>query len=132
MDMSGFEICIPMQGRGSPALSVTENGVTFNAQVTTLLRFPEYVQLLVNRNSKQAALRVCEKNADGALKFYKRKIQHGADVYSIRWNSQSVKDIVMQLIGTTEIGYGFRVKGRLIEPGLVLFDMSNAKRIGSK
>ena len=106
-----------MQGRGSPALSVTENGVTFNAQVTTLLRFPEYVQLLVNRNSKQAALRVCEKNADGALKFYKRKVQHGMDVYSVRWNSQGVKDTVMQLIGTAEIGYGFRVKGRLIDKG---------------
>ena len=54
------------------------------------------------------------------------------DVYSVRWNSQGVRDTVMQLIGTAEIGYGFRVKGRLIEPGLVLFDMSNAKRIGSK
>ena len=132
MDMSGFEICIPMQGRGSPAFSITENGVTFNARVTILLLFPEYVQLLVNRNSRQVVLRSCKENANGAIKFYKRKIQHGMDVYSIRWNSQSVKDIVMQLIGTTEIGYGFRVKGRLVEPGLVLFDMSNAKRIGSK
>ena len=132
MDMSGFEIYIPMQGRGTPCLSITENGVTFNARVTILLLFPEYVQLLVNRNSRQVVLRSCKENANGAIKFYKRKIQHGTDVYNVRLNSQSVKDIMMQLIGTTEIGYGFRVKGSLVEPGLVLFDMSNAKRIGSK
>ena len=47
---------------GIPYVSVTKNGVTFNKAVIMKLDYPEYIQLLINENTKQIVVLPCTKD----------------------------------------------------------------------
>lgn len=82
MDLSGFSAFDFSEG--VPYFSVTLNGLTFNKAVVLKLGSPAYVRLLINEESRQVVLQVCEETTPKATTFYKPK-KNG--VLSVRWSS---------------------------------------------
>ena len=122
MDLSGFSAFDFSEG--VPYFSVTLNGLTFNKAVVLKLGSPAYVRLLINEESRQVALQVCEEATPKAVAFYKPK-KNG--VLSGRWSSQDLVATFKRLLENDFQEHGYRVDGELIEDGLMLFDLNSAK-----
>ena len=112
MDLSGFSAFDFSEG--VPYFSVTLNGLTFNKAVVLKLGSPAYVRLLINEESRQVVLQVCEGTTPKATTFYKPK-KNG--VLSVRWSSQDLVATFKRLlendfrehgIGVFEV-VGFRI-----------------------
>ena len=58
---------------GIPYISITKNGIRFSKGVVMKLKYPQYVIFLINENSQQIALQVCDKKTPNATVFYKQK-----------------------------------------------------------
>lgn len=121
MDLTGFVAFDFSQG--VPYFSITANGLTFNKAVTMKLGLPAYARLLINAEAKQVALQACDEKTPQAIPFYKPK-KNG--VLSIRWNSQDLLATFKELLDS-DLQHGFRVDGKLIENGLMLFDLKEAR-----
>ena len=67
MDLSGFSAFDFSEG--VPYFSVTLNGLTFNKAVVLKLGSPAYVRLLINEESRQVVLQVCEETTPKATTF---------------------------------------------------------------
>ena len=122
MDLSGFSAFDFSEG--VPYFSVTLNGLTFKRSVVLKLGSPTYVRLLINEESRQVALQVCEETTPKAVAFYKPK-KNG--VLSVRWSSQDLVATFKRLLENDFQEHGYRVDGELIEDGLMLFDLNSAK-----
>ena len=69
------------------------------------------------------ALQACEETTPQAIQFYRQK-KNGA--FSVRWNSQDLLATFKDLL-KSDLQHGFRVDGKLVEPGLMLFDLEDAR-----
>ena len=121
MDLTGFVAFDFTQG--VPYFSITSHGLTFNKAVAMKLGLPAYARLLINAEAKQVALQACEETTPQAIQFYRQK-KNG--VFSVRWNSQDLLATFKDLL-QSDLQHGFRVDGKLVEPGLMLFDLENAR-----
>ena len=122
MDLAGFQ---PFDfSLGVPSVSITGHGVTFNKSTVLKLGSPEYVRLFINRNSKQIAVRVCEKSDTNAVRFYRQK---KSGVMSVRWNHGGLLWELRALLGTDPKSHGFRIYGEQTDRDTVLFDLNAAK-----
>ena len=110
MDLTGFTAFDFSQG--VPYFSITANGLTFNKAVTMKLGLPAYARLLINAEATPQA-----------IPFYRPK-KNG--VLSIRWNSQDLLATFKELLDS-DLQHGFRVDGKLVENGLMLFDLKGAR-----
>lgn len=110
---------------GVPYFSVTQNGITFNKAVTLKLGTPEYVQLLINANSKQVALRACDESEKNATPYYRKKDNR---ILSVRWNGRDLINTLGEIMGCDFKLKGYRVEGVLLrEENAMLFDLNQAK-----
>lgn len=121
MDLTGFTAFDFSQG--VPYFSITANGLTFNKAVTMKLGLPAYARLLINAETKQVALQACSEETPQAIPFYRPK-KNG--VLSIRWNSQDLLATFKDLLDS-DLQHGFRVDGKLVENGLMLFNLKGAR-----
>lgn len=121
MDLTGFTAFDFSQG--VPYFSITANGLTFNKAVTMKLGLPAYARLLINAETKQVALQACGEETPQAIPFYRPK-KNG--VFSIRWNSQDLLATFKDLLDS-DLQHGFRVDGKLVENGLMLFNLKEAR-----
>lgn len=121
MDLTGFVAFDFSQG--VPYFSITANGLTFNKAVAMKLGLPAHARLLINTEAKQVALQACEETTPQAIQFYRQK-KNGA--FSVRWNSQDLLATFKDLL-KSDLQHGFRVDGKLVEPGLMLFDLEDAR-----
>ena len=71
MDLSGFSAFDFSEG--VPYFSITQNGLTFNKAVVLKLGSPAFVRFLINEETHQVALQVCEESAPKAVAFYRPK-----------------------------------------------------------
>ena len=60
---------------GVPSASITPNGVTFNRSVVIKMNYPEHVVLMVNKETKQIAIKVCTAETQRAVTFYKQQAE---------------------------------------------------------
>ncbi len=112
---------------GSPYLSVTKNGITFNKSVILKLNKPEFVVFLINKETRQVAIQVCEKETPNATKFFKEK---KSGVLSVRWNGKDLLNTVNEMMSWDLDKSTYRVDGvMLIEDNAMLFDLSKANEI---
>ena len=123
MNMEGFVLFDVDEG--IPAITVTENGVTFNKTVVKLLGNPDYVRLFVNEETRQLALQVCEKDAPKSARFY---TENKRGVFGIRWNKGGLNRLVRKLYAETTAN-GFHVDGTLMDDKMIVFDFRNARAI---
>lgn len=111
---------------GVPYVSITKNGVTFNKAVIMKLDYPAYVQLLINPNSKQIAIKVCSANDQNSTPFFKKK--ESSNILSVRWNIKDLLNTLQEITGWDLSRDGYRVDGTLVkEEGAMLFDLNNHK-----
>ena len=70
--LKGFSVVgVSAEESKNPVLTVTAGGLHFNKEAVKLLGNPDYVRVLINESSSQAAVQVCDRDADGAVKFNK-------------------------------------------------------------
>lgn len=110
---------------GSPYLTVTDNGVSFNKSALDKLGYAEFVKLLINEETHMVALQVCDENDPDKIGFLKGKSK---DTPNVRWNYH---DFVVQLQGwmkgTEFEGIGFKVPGQFYsEENVLLFNFQEA------
>ena len=111
---------------GVPYVSITKNGVTFNKAVIMKLDYPAFVQLLINPENKQIAIRVCGEGDHNSTAFYKKK--ENSNVLSVRWNVKDLLNTLQEITGWDLSMYGYKVDGTLLkEEGAMLFDLNNGK-----
>ena len=122
MDLSGFSAFDFSEG--VPYFSITQNGLTFNKAVVLKLGSPAFVRFLINEETHQVALQVCEESAPNAVAFYRPK-KNG--VLSVRWSSQDLVSTFKRLLANNFQEHGYRIDGELVENGLMLFSLNAAK-----
>lgn len=111
---------------GVPYVSITKNGVTFNKAVIMKLDYPSFVQLLINPESKQIAIKACAEGDQNSTSFFKKK--ENSNVLSVRWNVKDLLNTLQEITGWDLSSDGYRVDGTLIkEEGAMLFDLNNGK-----
>lgn len=126
MDLTGFVVFDFSEG--VPYFTVTPYGVTFNKSTVLKLGLPAYVRVLINEKTKQVALQACEKTDPQAVRFYR---QNKRKVLMIRFSSHSLLKTFKDLF-QSDLRQGFRVEGKLVEPGLVLFDLEKARPLDGR
>ena len=111
---------------GVPYVSITKNGVTFNKAVIMKLDYPAFVQLLINPEGKQIAIKSCAEGDQNSTSFFKKK--ETSNVLSVRWNVKDLLNTLQEITGWDLSSDGYRVDGTLIkEEGAMLFDLNNGK-----
>ena len=109
---------------GVPYASFTSHGVTFNKSVTMKLDYPEYVLLLINPNTQQIALQVCEKETPNATAYYRKKKN---EILSVRWNGKDLLNTIEGITGWKLTQESYRVEGILYpEERAMIFDLTKA------
>ncbi len=112
---------------GAASASITPNGVTFNKSVVIKLGCPKYAQLLINKQLKQIAVRVCDKEDAKAYEFYSFPPEV-RPVRSVRWNHKDLLNSLSELMDWDLKKVTHRVDGKLLpEENAMLFDLTTAK-----
>lgn len=110
---------------GVPYVSVTKNGVTFNKAVIMKMNYPEHVRLLINAESQQFAIQVCDESTENSTTFYKTKSK--SKVLSVRWNAKDLLNTIEKITGWKLETESYRINGTQIpEENAMLFDLSKA------
>ena len=113
---------------GVPYVSVTINGVSFNKSVVLKLNYHEYVVLLINEESKQIAIQVCDRDTPNAVQFY--KVKKNPNLISVRWNGRDLINTLQTMMGWSLKNNGYRVDGVLLkEERAMLFDLNKAEEL---
>ena len=112
---------------GAPYASITKNGITFNKSVIIKLGYPAKVQLLMNEDAKQLAVKVCDEAAEGAADFYK---ENERKILSVRWSGRDLMNTIGEMTGWNFAAESYRVEGKLLrDEKAVLFDLSTATEL---
>lgn len=109
---------------GVPYASFTPNGITFNKSVTLKLGEPEYVRFLINAETRQVALQVCEADDKNATVFYRPK---ASGALSVRWNARDLLNTLERIMGWNLKDASYRADGVLLrDERAIVFDLSKA------
>ena len=111
---------------GSPYVSITNNGITFNKAVVIKLGYQRYVVLLVDAEGKRIAVQACSDTTTNAIAFYKEK---KSKVICVRWNGRDLLNTIQEITGwKLKQSGGYRVDGILLkEENAILFDLKEAR-----
>lgn len=119
-----------------PFASFTENGLTFSKNSVELLGAPAYVELFINADSRQFAIKAVEGSANGkatkpksksAIHFYNHKDSNKRSWSLTRWNNKTFIDPIEAMLpeGTNprRHGHGVRIKGTYYpEENCIIYD----------
>lgn len=112
---------------GMPSVSFTSNGTSFSKAAVAKLEYPRFVQLLLNDETKQMAIVVCEKDVVGASPFMRESRKNKSIV---RWNNRDFLRTIEKLMGWDLDQNGYRVYGDyIVEERAILFDLKTAEQI---
>ncbi len=111
---------------GVPTMSITKNGVAFNKAAIHKLKSPSFVEIFINYDTKQFAIKTCDENNQNAQKFVSDKTSN-KDVFTVRWN---YKDLVKTISSIVDVDIfsdkGIKVEGEYItDENALLFDINN-------
>lgn len=90
-----FSVIDLIKTRSASVCTFTGNVVKFNVQTAQELRFPEYIQFLIEPKSKQFAIRACKEDAPNAVRFSKPE---GEQKAQIKISNATVVDMVRKLM----------------------------------
>lgn len=75
-----FSVIDLIKTRSASVCTFAGNVVKFNVQTAQELRFPEYIQFLIEPKSKQFAIRACKEDAPNAVRFSKPEGEQKAQI----------------------------------------------------
>ncbi len=124
-DFSGFSTFDFEEG--VPYVSITKNGITFNKGVVLKLGRPSRVELLINTDSKQIAIRGCNGDTSRSNSFYR---ENSRGIVSVRWNTKDLLSTLRDMMGWNLELESYRVEGQLLkEENAMLFDFNKAEKL---
>lgn len=94
--LENFTVIDLIKTRSASIAAITDRAIKFNRQTAEELRYPAYVQLLINHKNKQLAIRTCKQDAPNAVPFSKPE---GEQRYSIKISSVAVADMIRKMAG---------------------------------
>ena len=89
-----FSVIDLIKTRSASVCTFAGNIVKFNVQTAQELRFPEYIQFLIEPKSKQFAIRACKEDAPNAVRFSKPE---GEQKAQIKISNATVVDMVRKV-----------------------------------
>ena len=111
---------------GVPSASITPNGVTFNRSVVIKMNYPEHVVLMINKETKQIAIKACAAETPRAMTFYKQQVENKA-IQSVRWNNRDLLNCLSEMMDWDLKQISHRVEGKMLpEANIMLFDLTRA------
>lgn len=93
---------------GTPSMTITRNGISFNQAAINKLGKPPYVNLYIDKRRTRFAIEASYEDADGALFFYKPGTPTSKGV---RWNNADLRATFEQLMGWDVELLGYKVIG---------------------
>lgn len=113
---------------GLPYMSVTGNGITFSKNAVIKMGKPSHVELLMNEEDKQIAIRVCDKSDEEAIQFVKNTKN-----INVRWNNKDFLNTLSKLMDWNLKEGGYRILGDWYDSeNAMLFDLTKATSISDK
>lgn len=113
---------------GSPSISITQNGITFNKAAIVKLLEPEWVNLLIDEEEKVIAVLACNEDDEKAIRFLRKK-----KVISVRWNNKDFLQTVEELMDWDLSIAGYKINGIFDRNQNVLFfDLKTATYLNEK
>lgn len=110
---------------GSPYMSVTKNGITFNKASIVKLGKPSHVKLLMNKKDKLIAIQPCSKDDQDATSFFKPK---KSGLVTVRWNNGELINTVARLMSWDLEENVRRIDGMYWEEdNAMVFDLKQAR-----
>ena len=121
--LEGFEVV--NLTLGSPYISITKNGLTFNKASIVKLGKPAYVKLLMNKSDKMIAVQSCNDLDENATAFYKPK---KSGLITVRWNNGELINTISRLMNWNLNKGGYRIDGDFLgDENAMVFDLKKAK-----
>ena len=93
---------------GTPAMTITRNGISFNQAAVQKLGKPPYVNLFMDHYGERFAIEACYEKVDGALFFYK---QGAPTSKGVRWNNADLRATFERMMGWDVRYAGYKVIG---------------------
>lgn len=109
---------------GTPYISITKNGLSFNKTCVVKMNYPHDVVLMINHDRKQIAIQSCDVDDDNATPFFRKKSQKNA---SVRWNNSDLLRTISDFLGWDFERYSYRINGILYpDQNAMVFDLNKA------
>ena len=111
---------------GSSFLSITDNGLNFSGTAVFHMQKAEYVNLFVNADKKQIAIKECKKNAEYAIRFFRneKNLKIG-----VRFNNREIQQMIAKMMDWDFQKYNYRVDGVYNEDEhAMIFDLTQTKK----
>lgn len=89
--LDGFEVINIVQIRSASVCTVEKNTIKFNNSTMQELRYPPFVELLINTKAKEFAIRPCKEDSTQALKFSKPE---GEQKYPIKVTCAAAVELI--------------------------------------
>lgn len=93
---------------GSPVLSVTSNGLSFNKNVANRMGRPEYIRFMINASTKQLAIQKTDETDAVGVQFIKKNIDNRNGV---RYNNRDLENTIETLMGWDLSTKTYRIDG---------------------
>ena len=108
---------------GTPAMTVTRHGISFNQAAVLKLQRAPYVRLYLDRGRARFAIEACGHDEDGTLFFYR-----GAPTSKgVRWNNADLRATFERLMGWNLEYEGYKVAGVYHDDGDPALEFSLAE-----
>ena len=111
---------------GSAVLSVTNNGLGFNKNVSIKMDNPTYIRFMINDDEKQIAIQKSDGKDDSSTKF----VQEGTDITNgIRYHNKDLEAIIESMMQWDLSLYNYRIDGYYQEEdSAMIFNLKSARR----
>lgn len=115
---------------GMPYVSITRNGLTFNKGVMKKLGCPQFVVLLVDKDTQRIAIQKSSSEMSKSIPFYKGDKEDDANkVFSVRWNFRDLICTIKTMMDWDLSIDSFRAYGEMLEEeDAMIFDLSKAEK----
>jgi len=121
--LEGFEPIELMTG--SPVLSVTNNGISFNKNVINKMGRPDYIRFMINTNSKQLAIQKVDENIAASVPFIRKNVDNKN---GIRYNNRDLENTIATLMDWDLSTKTYRVDGVYQEDdAAMIFNLTTAR-----
>lgn len=107
---------------GSPSMTVTENGISFNKSAISKLGYPQYVKILIDPLGKRLAIQICSIDDENKVRFVKSNKDS-----LVRWNYHDFTASLQKWVNKDMRVKGFKIPAHLLaEEKALLFDFNLA------
>lgn len=110
---------------GVPAISISENGVGFNAACVTKMNMCNFVKVFVDKTNNRIAVQVADKDDDGVASFFSNQKSK-----TVRWNQTDFLRMLAKMMQVDFSKKVYRVHGEYYsDEKAMVFDLKTAKKI---